>query len=178
MSAYPILLVTAASEIEYAIGIVDEDDALMLLSDDDDDDSVENRSSSSFSSPGDAVVAEEKTQGIHTTPGVFKSKKRTSWKTFCYRALLRTSLVVATCSVAVFVPYFAQVMELVGALCLTMIVFVLPVLFTWKLQGSTMSWFYKFWGLCIVVAGITGGTIGSIQAVSDIVSKLKSGDTQ
>ena len=107
-----------------------------------------------------------------------RSNTGASWKTFCSRTLLRATLVVSTCSVAVFVPYFAQVMELVGALCLTMIVFVLPVLFTWKLQGSTMGWLSKLWGLCIIAAGVTGGTIGSIQAVSDIISKLKSGDTE
>ena len=173
MSAYPILLVTAASEIEHAIGIVDEDDLRRLRLDDDEDDD-----SSSSSPDVDVAVVEEETQGVHTTPAAFKSRKRTSWKTFCYRTLLRATLVVSTCSVAVFVPYFAQVMELVGALCLTMIVFVLPVLFTWKLQGNTMGWISKFWGFCIIAAGITGGTIGSIQAVSDIVSKLKSGDTE
>ena len=39
MSAYPILLVTATSEIEYAICIVDEDGLRLRLDDDEDDDS-------------------------------------------------------------------------------------------------------------------------------------------
>ena len=63
MSAYPILLVTAASEIEYAIGIVDEDGLRRLQLDDDEDDD-----SSSSSPDVDVAVVEEETQGVRHPP--------------------------------------------------------------------------------------------------------------
>ena len=34
------------------------------------------------------------------------------------RAVIRVTLVAATCCVALFVPFFAEVMSLVGAMCL------------------------------------------------------------
>lgn len=53
---------------------------------------------------------------------------------FLLRSLLRTAFVGLTVVVAIEVPYFAPVMSFVGAVCLTMIVFILPVVFHWILR--------------------------------------------
>ena len=45
-----------------------------------------------------------------------------SWSLFFKRTLLRTVLVVLTCCIAIFIPFFGLLMELVGAMCLTMMV--------------------------------------------------------
>ena len=54
-----------------------------------------------------------------------------------------------------------------------MVVFFLPVVFSWKLWGDKMTCMQKLWGAVIVLTGITGGIIGAIQAINDIANKLK-----
>jgi amino acid permease len=87
-------------------------------------------------------------------------------------------MVVLICFVAVMVPFFGLVMEFVGAVCLTMIVFVLPVVFSYKLRGDSMTFAEKIWGVCIIFAGLVGGTIGGIQSIISIVDLLKAGAIQ
>ena len=94
-------------------------------------------------------------------------------KTFA-RFCLRLSLVGLTSFIAIMVPYFPDVMSLVGAMCLTMIVFILPVIFSFKLRGQNMTFLEKFWGICIVCCGSVGGFIGTIQAFQSIALKLAS----
>ena len=90
-----------------------------------------------------------------------------------YRTAIRLSCVAANTVTAAFVPYFPQFMELVGALCLSMIVFVLPVIFDWKLRsmnGEPISFWSKVVGPVIILVGLTGGTIGTVQAVRGIIT--------
>ena len=94
------------------------------------------------------------------------------------RSLLRATLVILTTTVAVAVPFFAPVMSFVGATCLTMVVFVLPVVFSWKLRGRRMGLLEKVFGILVICCGVMGGTIGSIQAVAEIVAKFQNGDFQ
>eukprot|EP00945_MAST-04E_sp_MAST-4E-sp1_P000396 g396.t1 len=121
------------------------------------------------------VVTEmEQTMGIsHTRRDDDVLSKRA-----CKRLMLRTGMVVLTCFVAVMVPFFGPVMEFVGAVCLTMIVFVLPVVFSYKLRGDSMTFAEKIWGVCIIFAGLVGGTIGGIQSIISIVDLLKAGAIQ
>ena len=69
-------------------------------------------------------------------------------------------------------------MQLVGAVCLTMVVFVLPVVFSFKIWGNRMTIWQKIYGVVIVACGATAGAYASVSTVSSIVSKLKAGDTQ
>lgn len=100
------------------------------------------------------------------------------WKLVGLRALLRTCLVGFTCFVAVMVPFFGDVMSLVGAMCLTMIVFVLPVVFSFKLRGEELSLGSKVWGYCIIFTGVLGGSIGTIQSLESISKKLQTPGAQ
>ena len=94
------------------------------------------------------------------------------------RTGLRLCLVGCTSATAILVPFFAEVMSLVGAMCLTMIVFFLPVVFSWLLWGDRLTLAMKVWGLVIICTGSVAGTIGTVQALQAIVEKLQSGAHQ
>lgn len=98
----------------------------------------------------------------------------------------RAVWVALTTVVALYVPYFPEFMTLVGAICLTMIVFVLPVVFGWKLRtraanpkagggGATMPLWDKALAVLIIAVAAVGGAIGAVQAVQGIVTKLGDG---
>lgn len=93
---------------------------------------------------------------------------------FLPRVAMRTLCLGVTGVVAIFVPFFPDVMELVGALCLTMIVFIFPVLFSLKLR-SDVSALEKAWGVAICAVGIFGGGKGTYEAILNISHKLASG---
>ena len=104
-----------------------------------------------------------------------KNIVKDSWVVFFKRSTLRTLLVVLTVCIAVLIPFFGLLMELVGAMCLTMMVFVLPVVFSFQLWGHKMTMAQKVFGIFIVAVGSIGGLIGTVQALSDIAASLKAG---
>jgi len=91
------------------------------------------------------------------------------------RTLVRTALVGAAFAVAVLVPFFGDVMSLVGALCLTMMVFVLPVVLTWRLRPEDLGPLERVCSVAIVLIGLSAGSIGSYQAIDSIVGKIREG---
>lgn len=91
------------------------------------------------------------------------------------RTLVRTALVGAAFAVAVLVPFFGDVMSLVGALCLTMMVFVLPVLLSWKLRPEQLGWVERLCGAAIILIGLSAGAIGTYQAIDSMVGKIREG---
>ena len=151
MSAYPILMTVMTTEIEQSLGWMSRDE----------------------------TGGEDKLVGYTQESALLDSAdalgKKESNGSFVKRLMLRTVLVSATVCVAVFVPFFGLLMELVGALCLTMMVFVLPVIFSFQLWGDRMSMPQKVFGLFIVAVGGIGGTIGTVQALSDIAKALRAG---
>ena len=56
-----------------------------------------------------------------------------------------------------------------------MIVFVLPVLFTWRLRGGHICPAERLFGAFVIAVGVVGGAIGAYQSVHDIVGLLASG---
>jgi amino acid permease len=157
MSAYPILMQVLVTELESGLGWSDEkktdqEGAVSLLSGNDNFTYGSSSSSTSSSS--------------------FNGSTKCS---FLKRLCLRSLLVLITCSIAIFIPFFGLLMELVGAMCLTMMVFVLPVVFSWKLWGNQMSIYQKVFGIFIVSVGSIGGMIGTVQALQDIAQSLAAG---
>jgi len=67
------------------------------------------------------------------------------------RTLFRTCLVATTCLVAIKLPYFGDFMSLIGALCLVMMVFVLPIVFYWKVKR--VSTLVMLWGIFVIIIG-------------------------
>ena len=105
-----------------------------------------------------------------------QKKKRTWWARHRSRVLrtwLRCACVVATTAVATFLPYFAPFMTLIGAVCVGMIVWLMPVVFHWRICGAQISWPRKLLGVVIIIVGIIGGGIGAVQAVNDIVDDFR-----
>ena len=92
------------------------------------------------------------------------------------RAVVRSLLLGASLAVALLVPFFGDVMSFVGAACLTMMVFVLPVALSWRLRADQIGWLEGLWGLLIVATGLTAGGVGTYQAVVSIAQKLQHGD--
>ena len=89
---------------------------------------------------------------------------------FLPRSLLRALIIGCTGTVAYFVPYFAAFMTLVGACCVTMMVFVLPVVFRLRLLPS--SRLEIVWGCVVVIVGLIGGSVGAYQAMRDLIHLL------
>ena len=98
-----------------------------------------------------------------------------AWRRRLMQTLLRCMLVGTTSAIAIKVPFFALLMELVGALCLTMMVFVLPVIFSFMIWGGKMGWGQKILGACILITGAVAGFIGTRGALIDIASSLAAG---
>ena len=89
------------------------------------------------------------------------------------RCIERTTLVGLTCLISVKVPFFAPLMTFVGAGCLTMIVFVLPVIFNFRLRtmkNIKIGVIEKVAGSAVVVCGIIGGSIGVAQSTNDLIA--------
>jgi amino acid permease len=84
------------------------------------------------------------------------------------RVVVRVLIVSTTAMVAYFVPYFAAFMTLIGAACISMMVFVFPIVFNLKLRGHLLPWWEKVFGFFVMVVGLTGGSIGAYQAIRDI----------
>ena len=92
------------------------------------------------------------------------------------RTIERVGFVAATAIVAVYVPFFGELMTFVGAGCLTMIVFVFPVVFNFKLRnmkGQKIHTWEKAAGATVVILAGLGGGIGVYQATGDLVNAIK-----
>eukprot|EP01060_Flectonema_neradi_P003429 TRINITY_DN121_c1_g1_i7.p1 TRINITY_DN121_c1_g1~~TRINITY_DN121_c1_g1_i7.p1 ORF type:complete len:453 (+),score=66.51 TRINITY_DN121_c1_g1_i7:53-1411(+) len=96
------------------------------------------------------------------------------------RFLLRLFFLTTSAVIAYFVPYFDSFMSLVGALCVTMMVFVLPCVFAIKisemeLEGERTNKLLMWYGLLIliIVVGVVGGSIGSWQAIKNLIDDVK-----
>ena len=167
MSAYPILMNVLVTEMERGFGL---DEASSAADD--------NRHNSRKAKAGPALPLLEAGDGRQESDAGAAGASSTTcrnWQGFALRTLLRTCMVAITCCVAIFVPFFGLLMELVGALCLTMMVFVLPVVFSWQLWGDRMSAAQKVFGVFIVAVGSIGGLIGTVQALQDIAKSLAEG---
>lgn len=99
------------------------------------------------------------------------------FRPFLPRMLERCTMVGLTLVVALFLPFFGELMTLVGAGALTVIVFVLPVVFNFKLRSDRklpIGVVEYVCGVFVVLMGLAGGSIGGVQAVKDLVAAFKS----
>ncbi|RIA92546.1 transmembrane amino acid transporter protein [Glomus cerebriforme] len=85
---------------------------------------------------------------------------------FLLRAVFRISLILLSVGIAVTIPYFDDIMSLLGAMSTCLFVFVLPVLFYLKLFGwERMSLLMLTWNAFVILIGLFGCVIGSINAI-------------
>ncbi|CAG8698302.1 8613_t:CDS:2 [Acaulospora morrowiae] len=86
------------------------------------------------------------------------------------RAIFRTFLMVAVTATAVFVPFFGDLMSLLGALAMCLLVFILPVVFYIKLYGfERISYLELVWGAFVMLIGMIGCVIGTIDALRALI---------
>ncbi|CAJ0759333.1 6401_t:CDS:2 [Entrophospora sp. SA101] len=95
---------------------------------------------------------------------------------FIYRTLLRLVTVIAEVYIAVSIPFFADIMSLLGALANGSLVVVIPLLLWLKLVGwsklENNNW-EKVWIIFTLIFSITIATIGSYDAVVSLYNDIK-----
>ncbi|KAI9292586.1 hypothetical protein K502DRAFT_367483 [Neoconidiobolus thromboides FSU 785] len=95
-------------------------------------------------------------------------------KEFVYRVLLRSFFGIILTVIAMYVPYFNDLMALIGAVSNCLIIFLIPVICHFKLFGFKKRPFYDYIlaPLCIIV-GALGLVLGSIDAVSNLIKAFQ-----
>ena len=91
-------------------------------------------------------------------------------ESFHSQVLTRALIIVALATVSVLLPYFADMMNLVGAVSNTMLIFVLPIVCDYVLSrraGMVKSWGEFLLGSLIVTIGIVGGGFGTLLGEGD-----------
>ncbi|KAF8973392.1 hypothetical protein BGZ46_009958 [Entomortierella lignicola] len=89
---------------------------------------------------------------------------------FAKRAIDRVIIVVLTGVVAAVIPYFGDMMDLLGALTTCLLVFVFPIFFYFMLGGMRgCRWWTLLWYLFILCIGMVAMVMGTIDAVKALV---------
>ncbi|KAG0276141.1 hypothetical protein BGZ95_007919 [Linnemannia exigua] len=90
---------------------------------------------------------------------------------FLKRAGPRTVIMFLTGLIAGVVPYFGDVMDLLGSLTQCLLVFVMPIVFHYKLGGlEKASLWTRGWALFVLVIGMVALVLGTIDAVKHLVA--------
>jgi len=82
------------------------------------------------------------------------------------RIVIMTILVV----IALFFPYFSDIMGLISDISTSLAVLILPALFYWKLCRPSNK--EKVWLIIILVFGIAASVIGIEQSISDLIKNI------
>ncbi|RKP34869.1 transmembrane amino acid transporter protein-domain-containing protein, partial [Dimargaris cristalligena] len=91
-------------------------------------------------------------------------------KEFVVRFIFRSLVVAALFGIAAAIPYFSDVLNLVGALSTTAVFFIFPLVWYVKLFGiGILNWRERVFGVVILILGVVGLVIGSIQAIQGLV---------
>ncbi|KAF9135848.1 hypothetical protein BGX30_011409 [Mortierella sp. GBA39] len=83
-----------------------------------------------------------------------------------WRTLIRLGIMGVVGGIACLVPFFDSFLSLLGAFGNCMLIYVMPIGFYWKLIGwRTMKWYELCWCGIVLVIGLLGCVIGSIDAI-------------
>ena len=96
-----------------------------------------------------------------------------SWRHATLRAANRTVLVATPTALAISLPYFAQVLYLIGAMGVSMMVYVLPVAVGWRLLGHRMRPLEKMGCACILVLGVVTAIAGTYFATATLLHRIQ-----
>lgn len=95
---------------------------------------------------------------------------------FVYRTISRLALVGVCGFIAFIVPYFGEFLTLLGALGNVSLIFIMPILFYWKLFGwRTMKVWELVWCGFILIVGVVSMVIGTIDAVKGLAAAFNKG---
>ncbi|KAG0267504.1 hypothetical protein BG011_004538 [Mortierella polycephala] len=93
---------------------------------------------------------------------------------FIYRAITRTLSMVLVATIALFFPYFGQMMSLLGALSDGMLTFVFPVILYLKLFGIKKVGKIELIIMAfIIIVGTAGAAIGTVDAVKELAKAYR-----
>ncbi|KAG0253640.1 hypothetical protein BG011_006253 [Mortierella polycephala] len=93
---------------------------------------------------------------------------------FLKRALPRTALMFLVGFVATVVPLFDDVMDLLGAMSTCLLVFVMPILFYYRLGGFiNQGRMVRLWAGCILAVGTVAMVLGTVDAVHHLKNDLQ-----
>ncbi|KAF9337839.1 hypothetical protein BG006_002204 [Podila minutissima] len=96
---------------------------------------------------------------------------RAEWS---YRAIIRTLSMILVATIALFFPYFGQMMSLLGALSDGMLTFVFPVVFYLKLYGlRKVGKIELVVMVLIIIIGVAGAAIGTVDAVKELAKAYR-----
>jgi amino acid permease len=94
-------------------------------------------------------------------------------ESFGKTSILRFFIVAIVATLAIILPFFSDMMSLIGAVSNTMLIFVLPVVCDFKLFGRNNV----FFGCLVILIGLVGGTLGTFDALealyNDIINSNK-----
>ncbi|ORX87841.1 hypothetical protein K493DRAFT_290882 [Basidiobolus meristosporus CBS 931.73] len=92
-------------------------------------------------------------------------KYHTARNEFLLRFVLRTAMMIVLIAVGMTVPFVDDLMSLIGALATCMVLFILPIVFYWKLFGfKVMGKLETAWCVFIILFGIIGCVFGTLAA--------------
>ncbi|KAI1317991.1 hypothetical protein EDD11_007374 [Mortierella claussenii] len=93
---------------------------------------------------------------------------------FVYRAVLRAISMIIVATIALFFPYFGQMMSLLGALSDGMLTFVFPVVFYLKLYGfKRVGKLELLVMVLIIIVGTAGAAIGTVDAIKELAKAYR-----
>ncbi|KAF9185320.1 hypothetical protein BGZ51_002708 [Haplosporangium sp. Z 767] len=93
---------------------------------------------------------------------------------FLYRAVIRTLSMILVATIALFFPYFGQMMSLLGALSDGMLTFVFPVIFYLKLYDIRKVGKIELVIMAlIIIIGIAGAAIGTVDALKELAKAYR-----
>ncbi|KAJ1962658.1 hypothetical protein GGI12_002517 [Dipsacomyces acuminosporus] len=117
-------------------------------------------------------LAMEVEKSLNITP-----QHMTPMKERVSRTILRTVMLAALMGVSMAIPYFSQVMTLVGALSTGCVFLIEPILFYWKLYGfKKIPWYEHIIGVVMLALGILAMVLGTKDgaiALRDAIHKNK-----
>jgi amino acid permease len=91
-----------------------------------------------------------------------------------YRIVMRTITVIASALIACAIPFFADFMTLIGSVSNTMLVFVFPIIFHYKLFGTqNISVTEHIMRVGIIALGVLAGVMGGMEAVYNLYMDFK-----
>jgi amino acid permease len=83
--------------------------------------------------------------------------------------LERTLLVAFIAFIAVLIPFFTNLMDLIGGTTVTLTTFIMPIIFYWKLNNSAIKLWQKILNVGILILAIAIGVTSSVFAIETII---------
>ncbi|KAG0291550.1 hypothetical protein BGZ96_005077 [Linnemannia gamsii] len=100
--------------------------------------------------------------------------KGSSFSQFVKRAIPRTAIMFITGLIAGVVPFFGDVMDLLGSLTQCLLVFVMPIVFFYKLGGlDRAAWWTKLWAAFVLVVGMIALILGTVDAIRHLAADFR-----